>query len=79
MAKTAKLAKLAEPANYKVATLAIEGATSCGGSFLQFCNIRDSFLSTSPLVLEFLRISEIILDTSIANLADLANIAGKAI
>ena len=82
MAKPTKLAKLAEQANYKVATLAVGGATSCGDSFLQFCNKRETFLSTLHLVFEFLRISEIILDTSIAKLADSAkwaNIAGRAI
>ena len=79
MAKPAKVAKLAEPAKYKVATLATEDPTSCGDSFLQWCNIRETFLSTYHLVFDALWDY---LDASIANLAELAkwaNIAGRVI
>ena len=80
MAKPAKLAKLAEPANYKVATLVIEGATSCGDSFfftiLQYKrNLSLNFALGFRVFEDFWDY----LDTSIADLADLAkwtNIAG---
>ena len=82
MAKPAKLAKLAEPANYKVAILVIEGATSCGDSFFTILHYKRNLSLNFALGFRVFEDFWDYLDTSIANLADLAkwaNIAGRAI